>query len=216
MCRNPAVALAAGLLLATTSLALDWKAKTLSVATAPFQTTQDVAFEFKNNSGKSVTILDIETSCDCLDATADLKVYAPGATGAIKAKFTVGDRIGLYERVVTVVTDEPDSPVRLIMKIDVPAVATLEPARVAWQVNEASAEKSVELTPAAGIEIVFSAARVTNAAFTARLETVVEGKHYRLQIKPGDTSKPISAAIRIFGRDKDGHDVVLSAYADIQ
>ena len=215
-CRNLALGLVAWPALAAPTRALDWKATTLTVTTAPFQTTQDAAFEFKNNSSKPVTIRDIETSCDCLDATTDLKVYAPGASGIIKAKFTVGDRIGLYERTVTVVTDEPDSPVRLLLQIEVPPAVLLEPRSVAWQLNESAGEKSVDLRPAIGLEISFDRAEVTNDAFTVRLVTVEPGRHYVLYLKPRGTMHAASAAVRIFGREKAGHEVLVSAYADVQ
>jgi hypothetical protein len=201
---------------AAAARALEWKAKTLTVATTPFQTTQDVRFEFRNNGPKPVAIRDLETNCNCLDADTDLKVYVPGATGVVRATFTVGDRTGLYERTITVVTDETDSPVRLVLKIDVPAVASLAPRSVVWQVNESATEKSVELTPAAGLDINFAEAQATNEAFTVRLEPVVAGRHYRLHLTPRDTTQPASAAIRIFGREKTGHDVVVSAYASVQ
>ncbi len=198
------------------SRALDWRATTLTVTTAPFQSTQDAVFEFKNTSDKPVAIRDIETSCDCLDATSDLKVYPPGASGVIKAKFTVGDRIGLYERTVSVVTDEPGDPVRLLLKIEVPPTALLEPRSVAWRINEAVAEKSIDLTPAAGLEITFDRAEATSDAFAVRLVTVEAGRHYLLYLKPRETTKAANAAVRIYGREKSGHEVLVSAYADVQ
>jgi hypothetical protein len=214
--RNLALGLLATFALAASSRALEWKATTLSVTTAPFQTTQDATFEFKNNGGKPVTIRDIETSCDCLDATADPKVYPPGASGVIKARFTVGDRIGLYERIVTVVTDEPGESVRLLLKIEVPPAALLEPRSVVWQLNEATTEKSIDLQPAAGLEITFNQAETTNDAFTVRLATVEPGRHYVLYLKPRDTTHSANTAVRIYGREKSGHEVLVSAYADVQ
>lgn len=196
--------------------ALDWQADKLTVTTAPFQSTQDVVFTFKNNSAKPVALLDLQTNCDCLDATADQKTYAPGAAGTIKARFTIGDRSGLYERIITVVTDEPASPVRLLVRIEVPEIAEVTPRSVSWAVKAEPVEKIVELTPARGLEITFNDAQATNDAFTTRLETVEAGRRYRLHLTPRSTADSASAAIRVFGRDKTGHDVVVSAYASVQ
>lgn len=215
-CRNLALGLVAWPAFAAPARALDWKATTLTVTTAPFQTTQEAAFEFKNNGSKPVTIRDLETSCDCLDATSEMKVYAPGASGIIKAKFTVGDRIGLYERIVTVVTDEPGDPVRLLLQVEVPPTALLEPRSVAWPLNGTAVEKSIELRPAAGLEIIFDHAETTNDAFVVRLLAVEPGRHYFLYLKPLDTTHAANAAVRIFGREKSGHAVLVSAYADVQ
>jgi hypothetical protein len=196
--------------------ALEWKTKTLTAATAPFQTTYEARFDFRNAGTKPVAVRDLETNCNCLAVDTDLKVYAPGAAGIVRATFTVGDRTGLYERTITVVTDEADSPVRLVLKIEVPEVASLAPRSVLWQLHESAAEKSVELHSAQGLAINFAEAQATNEAFAVRLETVVPGRHYRLHLKPRDTARPASAAIRIFGREKSGHDVVVSAYASVE
>ena len=42
------------------------------------------------------------------------------------------------------------------------------------------------------------------------------GKRYRLHLKPRSTALSASAAIRVTGREKAGHDVIISAYASIQ
>lgn len=196
--------------------ALDWKSTTLSVTTKPFQVSQEVVFEFTNRGSKPVAILELETSCGCLLAQADLKLYAPGMAGKITGKFTVGDRSGLYERIITVVTDEPDSPVRLSLKVEVPEVASVSPRSVAWRLNEEAVEKSVDLVSSAGLEIVFSRAEPTSDAYTVRLESVEAGRRYRLHIKPRAMNQPASAAIRIYGQEKSGHEILLSAYASIR
>jgi len=202
--------------LAVSSKALEWKSVAQSVTTAPFQTKQAAVYHFRNAGSRPVTINDVQTSCDCLEATPDKKTYAPGESGEIRALFTVGDRIGLYERTVTVVTDEPGNPAHLTLQIEVPAVATAAPRSVTWQANEAAGEKSLEVTAAPGLEIDFHEAVPTNDAFSARLETVDAGRHYRLHLKPRDTTKPASVAVRLFGREKSGHDVVVSAYASVE
>jgi len=197
--------------------ALEWKTETLTVATAPFQKTQDVVFEFRNAGPKPVAILDLQTNCDCLDAAADqTTAYAPGASGTIKARFTIGDRSGRYERLITVVTDEAPAPVRLVVRIEVPEIADLTPRSVSWKLHEAAGEKTLELTAAPGLAIGFAEAQPTNDAFSVRLETVEPGRRFRLHLTPRGTASPVSAAIRVSGREKNGHDVVVSAYASVQ
>ena len=203
-------------ILALPGVALEWKKNTLAIATAPFQKTQDVVFEFKNAGPKPVTLLDLQTNCDCLDATADGKIYLSGAAGTIKARFTIGDRAGLYERLITVVTDESPTPVRLLVRIEVPEIASVSPRSVSWKLHEAAGEKTVELAPTPGLEINFTEAQTTSDAFTARLETIEPGQRYRLHLKPRSTALSASTAVRVFGREKAGHDVVVSAYASIQ
>ena len=196
--------------------ALEWKADTQTVTTAPFQSELVVVFEFTNRSAKPVQIHEIETTCSCLRADSDLKTYPPGASGKITANFAVGDRGGLYERGITIITDEPNSPARLLLRVEVPDVATVTPRSVNWRIGEPLAEKLVQLTCAPGVEIEFSRTQATSEGFEVKLDPVESGKHYRLHLTPRHADRPDSAAIRIYGRDKSGHDVVLSAYASIQ
>lgn len=203
-------------LLTLPATALEWKTKSLTATTAPFQRTQDAVFEFKNTGPQPVKILDLETSCDCLEATAAETVYAPGATGTIKARFTVGDRLGVYDRYVTVVTDEGPEPVRLHLEIEVPDIVVLTPRSLDWKIGEAAREKIVELQVVPGLEITFSQVQTTSGVFAARLETVEAGRHYRVYLKPPDTTLPASAAIRIFGRAVSGESIVVSAYGNVE
>jgi len=199
-----------------TGRALQWKAEILTFATTPFQQTQDAVFEFTNTSAKPVALVDLQTNCDCLDVSADQQTYAPGARGVLKARFTIGDRTGLYERLILVVTDESPTPARLMVRIEVPETATASPRSVQWTVNAAPAEKSVELVAAPELEINFAEAQATNDAFAVRLETLEPDRRYRLHLTPRSTAAPASAAIRVFGREKSGRDVVVSAYASVQ
>jgi hypothetical protein len=197
--------------------ALEWKSQILSFNTAPFQTTQEAVFHFTNTGSKPVKILEVESNCDCLDAAADRQVYAPGASGVIKTTFHVGDRLGLYERTIKVLTDENPEPIRLLMKIEVPELVTLTPRSVAWKLNEAASEKSIDLEVIAGLKIDFTRVQPTSGDFAARLETLEAGRRYRIHLKPPETTQPANAAFRIFGRAAgSGQDIVVSAYGNVR
>jgi hypothetical protein len=196
--------------------ALEWKTQTLTFTTAPFQVTQEAVFPFTNTGTKPVRILDVESNCDCLNAAADRPVYAPGESGVIKTNFTVGDRLGLYERRIKIVTDESPEPVRLLVRIEVPELVTLTPRSVAWQLNEAAAEKAVELAVIPGVKIEFTRVQPTSGDFDARLETIEAGRRYRVHLRPPATAQPANAAFRIFGRAASGQDIVVSAYGNVR
>lgn len=196
--------------------ALEWKEQTLSFTTAPFQLTQEAVFKFKNASDRPVRILEVESNCDCLDAAADRPVYPPGATGEIKSNFHVGDRLGLYERRIKVVTDESPDPVRLLVRIEVPEIVQVTPRSVAWKLNEDPTEKSVELQVIPGVTVNFTQVLPTSGDFRARLETVEAGRRYRVHLKPPATAQPANAAFRIHGRAASGQDVIVSAYGNVR
>jgi hypothetical protein len=195
---------------------LEWKAQTLTFTTTPFQTTQEAIFEFTNTGAKPVTILEVESNCDCLDAAADRQIYAPGESGVIKANFTVGDRLGLYERRIKVATDENPEPVRLLVRIEVPELVMLTPRSVAWKLHEPLVEKSVEIEMIPGVKINFTRVQPTSGDFAARLETIEAGRRYRVYLKPPATTQPANAAFRIFGRAESGQDIIVSAYGNVR
>jgi len=198
------------------AMALEWKARTLDFTTVPFQTTQEATFQFTNTGRKPVTILQVESNCDCLDAAADRQVFAPGASGVIKTSFHVGDRLGLYERRIKVVTDESPEPVRLLVRIEVPELVILTPRSVAWKLHEPAVEKSVELSVIPGLQINFTRVQPTSGDFAARLETVEAGRRYRVYLKPPETAAPANAAFRILGQAASGQEIVVSAYGNVR
>jgi hypothetical protein len=196
--------------------ALEWKEQTLNFTTTPFQLTQEATFTFTNPGPKPVKILEVESNCDCLDAAADRQIYPPGSTGVIKTSFHVGDRLGLYERRIKVLTDESPEPVRLLVRIEVPEIVQLSPRSVAWKLQEPATEKSVDVEVIPGITVNFTQVLPTSGDFAARLETIEPGRRYRVYLKPPATTQPANAAFRIFGRASSGQDVIVSAYGNVR
>jgi len=208
----------AALLLPTSVLlrALDWQTTTAALELKPFQGKAELEFAFVNRSDRPVRIVDLRTSCDCLVATADRDVYPPGTAGRLRAEFTVGDRFGLYERTVTVVTDEPGEPTKLAVRLNMPPLATLTPRTVEWAAGAAGTERSVDIVIAPALHIDLHEVVSTTEAFAVRLETLETGRHYRLHVAPKSTAQPAGTAIRIRGREQGGRDVLVSAYANVR
>jgi len=220
---SPRASLAALLCTALLSLvatparaALTWAQTEVSRATKPLQKSLSVSFGFKNTGRKPVTIRDVSVNCDCMSASADKTVYQPGESGTINARFTVGDRVGAYERGVMVVTDDGAQPQHLRVHIEVPDLATIEPRVVDWAAGAPAAEKPVDITVTKEIQINFSELFVSAPSFAARFETIEAGRRYRVFVKPLSTAEAASAAIRLKGKAESGDDVVVSAYANVR
>lgn len=196
--------------------ALEWASERFESSLRPLQATLQVAFRFRNTGDKPVTIRGVQSNCDCLEAGPDKLTYAPGEAGVITAKFTVGDRYGLYERAITVVTDDSREPKRLSVRIEVPEPATASPTVLVWSIGAESAEKTIELRTAAGVQIDFAEVVASNSDFRVRLATVESGRHYRLHVTPERTTAPANAALRAKGTTPDGQVVVTSAYANVR
>lgn len=210
------VSVLTSILAALPASALEWKTEHLTLRTAPLQKTTETAFEFTNTSAKPVTIKSVDTSCDCLDAVPSAKVIAPGASGRIHAKFTVGDRFGVYRRTIIVSTDEDLPPVALTVELDVPEVASLSPRSVEWKVGAPAAEQAVVVDVAAGVTLDISSVQATSDAFAIHLETVEAGRRYVLHVAPKSTKEGTNAAFRLFATASTGQNIVLSAYGNVR
>ncbi len=216
--KRPSFGLSVLLLLASgvPALALDWRTRELSIKATPLQTTAETVFEFTNSSAKPVTILGVDTSCDCLEATPSARLIAPGASGRITARFHFGDRHGVYERSITVTTDETKEPVTLRVQLDVPELASLTPRSVDWKLNSPAAEQVIEIRIADGLELTVTSVLPTSGLFNSRLETVEAGRHYRLYLAPQNTREVTNAAFRIYAKAQTGQDLVFSAYGNVR
>lgn len=211
------LSLALGAVPPPAALALEWKSKVFEATTAPFQSTVEAVFEFKNRTGRPVTILAVETTCDCVAATGEHQTYQPGETGRIQATFTVGDRVGLYERSISVkADDDPQAPVRLLLRVNVPDLIDITPRMAYWRTGEAAEEKILEIKINGPIDLHLDGVYSITQTFDARLENIVAGKHYRLRLKPRSTTQPASDALRIHGATTDGRALVFSAYAYVK
>ncbi len=211
--------LAAAILLLSVAVpvvALEWKTQHLSLSPAPLQKNAEAYFEFTNSSVKPVTILRVDSSCDCLEATPSAKVIAPGASGRINARFSLADRYGQLRRTILITTDESASPVALTVQLDVPEAVALTPRSLEWKLAGENTEQAVEITVAPEVSLIITEVKGTSDAFVTRLETVSPGKHYRLHVSPRSTQSAASAAFRLYAKSADGQAVVFSAYGNVR
>lgn len=201
---------------APANAALTWASANFSGETKPLQKTLHIAYAFKNTGDKPVAIRDVQTNCDCTAAATDKPVYQPGETGVLNARFTVGDRGGVYQRAITVLTDDGGAPQRLTLQIAVPELAAVTPRVRDWALGSDAVEQSVEIVVHDAIRVNFTEVFVSAAGFKARVEPVAAGRRYRVFVKPVSTAEATSAAIRLKGTAESGEVVIVSAYANVR
>jgi len=212
-----AACLAALLALIGPLSALEWDEKSKSAKLGPLVSEFEVKFAFANKSAHPVRILHVDTNCDCLSAAPDKRVLKPGEQGVLRANFTVGDRVGLYERAITVLTDESAQPQRLIVRVEVPEIATVSPRTLEWSIGDRDATERPSLVEVApGLVVEFPEVGYSAPGFKARVEPIQGGGKYRVWIKPDTTATAASVAVRLIGREKSGRSVVVSVYASVR
>ncbi len=77
-------------------------------------------FVLKNESEKTLTIKEVNTSCGCTTSKLEKKVLLPGESAEIEVKFNTKGYSGLTQQYVYVHTDSLDKPIiRFIIKAEV-------------------------------------------------------------------------------------------------
>lgn len=77
-------------------------------------------FVLKNESEKTLTIKDVNTSCGCTASKVEKKILLPGETTEIEVRFNTKGYSGLTQQYVYVHTDSLDKPIiRFIIKAEV-------------------------------------------------------------------------------------------------
>lgn len=166
--------------------ALKWDSQRIEVKTQPGDKIATGIFHFVNSGSAPVTIASVQPGCGCTTAEIAKKTYAPQEAGEIKAILTIGDRVGLQEKIVSVTTqDDPFAPTQLMLSVTIPELLTYSPRLLLWPKTEPLTEKSVILTNTSPQKILsIEAAPGAPTTATARIEIIEPGAKYRIYIKP--------------------------------
>ena len=174
---------------------LVWADRTQEFQRAPEDRELTVNFAFRNAGKSPVTISKVTSSCDCTTAGLTKKMWQPGESGTLPAKFVFGDRRGAQTKTITVATDDGKTETLSFRCQILADPLALKPALVSWRVGEAAQAKKVDLVIAKTAKMRVTAVASTNPRITARLATIEEGKNYTVEIAPADTSRQESAEI---------------------
>lgn len=107
--RRSVVALVAAILPVTCLGSLTWESMLIQMTVAPGAAQALASFPFKNTGTSPVTLVKVQPDCGCTTVELDRRAFAPGETGALKVVFTLGDRVGLHEKHIQIITDEPSN-----------------------------------------------------------------------------------------------------------
>lgn len=162
--------------------------------------TQD--FKFTNTGTGTLKIKEADAGCSCLSVqVSEGKFsYAPGESGILRATFEVGSFQGAVDKTIHVwlegdPAEKPSSKVSL--RVHIPVIIALEPKTVKWQVGEKAETKFIEVNMNHDKPIKVVSVSASNPDFSAELVTVEEGKKYRIEVTPANTSEAGLSIIRI-------------------
>jgi len=213
----PVTCLAIAFFPATAACALDWTQTKIEHQAAIGEPLPAYEFTFKNSGTAAVAITKVLPSCGCLASTLDKETVASGESGTITIKF---DRTGLVEdvtRTVIVTTNEMHAkPYELTLRADLPAPLTLTPRLVYWKQGETSEAKTVDIKVNLPSGVLITRAVSNDQNFKVELVTLENGRHYRLDIAPRDTSTRRFAIIALQTNKPLPGDTALTIYAQVR
>jgi hypothetical protein len=153
-------------------------------------------FVFHNNGGKPVTVLKLDSSCSCLSADMDKRVYGPGEKGVGKAVFKISSFVGRHEKTLHVVTDDPAQPEWVVpFVIEVPAVVDIEPKNLQWWLGDPADPKKyvVKMTGDQPMKILKITTTRPKVEFS--MKEVKPGREYEVTLKPLTTDEVMLGAL---------------------
>lgn len=157
-----------------------------------------VEFPFQNQALSPVKILALNSSCTCLQASADKELYQPGDWGVIQAEFALEGRTGVLEKQLTVKTDQPETSSALLsVKVTVPLIIELDPDGLTWAIGSPPIEKTVQFRVVREKPIHITKVESKHEHFAVDWKEIERGRHYEVLVRPQNTDGVRIAAIRI-------------------
>jgi len=176
---------------------LVWEKTELELHPAAGDETAIGHFKYQNKGDKQIAIKSVTTSCGCTAASAK-QTADPKEKGEVTATFKIGDRTGLQQKTINVVTDDLAHPTTaLMLKVTIPTVLELQPTFVYWQSGEEPKPKTIVAKVGAGVAIKNLEAVSSHPDFTAKVEKGKTKDEFQINIEPRQTTQAVAATLTI-------------------
>lgn len=191
---------------------LTFTKKIRAVTTKPDVEVVNIEFEFENKSDKEITIVNYDAPCSCLEARfvrddkKESLVFAPGAKGKVIGVLEFGTFSGTIDKVIKIRTDQDEGAepgIVLTCRVTIPQLIITDHETLVWQVGDALAPKEFLIKVAdeskTPIHIVSHKYGFgTSEVFDYKLETVKEGREYKVSVTPLKTNEPAMGVVKFY------------------
>lgn len=190
--------LAQGAYAEDTADTLKWEGKKFAIQARPADEKAVVTYRFRNDGDTPVTVATVRTTCGCIVAKSDKKVYAPGDTGAVTATFWFGNRSGRHVNQIWVVYGGDQArQTALELDVTIPPLLKIEPLTLVWSPDDATQPKIVSVRNAYDKPVHISSVACDPALVNAKIEPVKDGHDYRITVTPVVANGPVETALTI-------------------
>lgn len=179
--------------------ALSFETTLIEDVVSPEAKSYPFEFPFENIGDVAIEITEVKTSCGCTTADLEQKIYAPGDAGVIKGTFSVGNRKGVQENKVRVLTKDLGQPeIQLALRLEIPQLVTMQPGLLLWRVGAEPEAKILTLTPNESLGVAILSVESDSVDFAVELLPKAEGSNsYEVVIAPLKTETSGRGLIRV-------------------
>ena len=211
-----------GLLAWSSSLALltagdlTFEQKTVDLTAAPDQDLVTADFVFKSTGDGPAVIKRYDAPCSCLEAQISdggRLVWKAGETGTVRGLFKTGNFRGTVPKQIAILMDDGVRH-ELTVNLTIPELLKIEPKTLKWAQDGPLEKKCFEISIDEKEPLKILDISATNPEkFPFELETVEEGKSYKLWVTPTDTKVRGFGLLRIATDSKFKKHQSYQAYA---
>src|ERR1700751_2482716 len=158
-------------------------------------------FTYQNTGKAPVKFKSVKASCGCTAAQTQKDEVKPGEKGEVTATFNIGDRTGTQVKTVTVETDDPTNPHKVLtLRTIIPTLLEVTPTFVFWKQGEKPDPK--EITVKVGKEFTVKNIKVTSSSpdYQTKVEEAGKGE-FKINVQPKDTNSVNGTTLTIQPED---------------
>ena len=200
-------------LAATATAQLVFKTDTVKTTAKAGDATVETRFPFTNRGQDVVNITELGSTCGCTVPELKTRRYAPGESGEITTRFTIGNRTGKQTSHITVKTDA--GPHLLTLEIDIPPRINIAPRLLVFTAQTAGPQQIkidyLEDSPVTLLEVSSSP-----PGLSLSHDATKPGEAYTLTVRPPDEDPQPRYTVRIRSRGKSGAEHTDTAYVRVK
>lgn len=193
-----------------------FKDKISAVTAKPDAEVVYVEFDFQNNSDKVITIVNFNAPCTCLNVrlrredNKESLVFEPGVKGTFIGVLEFGNFKGTIDKVIEIRTDQDEGKkpsIVLTCRVTIPVLIAPDKQQLNWVVGAELEPKEFMIKVAdeseTGIKIVDQKPGYgVSENFDFKLETITEGREYKVTVTPLNTKEPSIGVIKFYTDSK--------------
>lgn len=153
-------------------------------------------YKYKNTGDKPVKISSVRASCGCTTAALAKDVVGPGESGEITATFTIGNRMGVQKKTITVVTDDQPDPTLLTLTATIPQLLEVQPTFLFWSATDKLEPKTIAVK--VGKDFPVKKLNVTSTDKSIKTEVGDPTDNaFKITVTPTESGRPINSVLKI-------------------